>query len=118
MKGGAPFTAELCRLDGAAIDEARLATGKMAEHAVQRIRDTAFRVASVERDTLRRRDRRQPGSAPARARGRVCGPCRRAGAACDPASAPPFRLSRTKVSSASTIPASRSGAWRTAARKR
>ena len=54
MKGGAPFTAELCRLDGAAIDEAGLATGKMAEQAVQRIRDTAFRVASVERDTLRR----------------------------------------------------------------
>ncbi len=30
----------------------------------------------------------------------------------------PLRLSRTKVSSTSTIPASRSGVWRTAARKR
>ena len=55
---------------------------------------------------------------PRRARDRVCGPSRRAGAACGPVSASPLRLSRTTVSSASTIPASRSGAWGTAARKR
>ena len=47
--------------------------------------------------------------------GRVCGPCRRGLRSSLRSS---LRLSRTKVSSAPTIPASRSGAWRTAARKR
>ena len=53
-QGGAAFTTELCRLDGAAIDEASLATGKMADEVARRIRETAFTVASAERDTLRR----------------------------------------------------------------
>ncbi len=59
----------------------------------------------------------RPGSAPACARPRLRAlPPRRRGLRSSFRA--PLRLSRTKLSSASTIPASRSGAWRTAARKR
>ena len=53
-KDGAPFRAELRRLDGTGVDETGLATGGMAELAANRIRESAFTVSSVERDTLRR----------------------------------------------------------------
>ena len=52
---GVPFPATLCRLDGMEIGEAGLATGTIAEYAANRIRESAFTVSSVERDTLRRR---------------------------------------------------------------
>ena len=51
---GAPFPATLCRLDGDGIDDAGLASERMAKHAVERIRAGTFAVSSVERDTLRR----------------------------------------------------------------
>ena len=64
---------------------------------------------------LVRRGRRRPGSAPARARGRASWRLAHAPAqACAPASAPPSGSQGRCVSSASTIPASRSGAWRSA----
>ena len=52
---GVPFPATLCRIDGMEIGEAGLATGTIAEYAANRIRESAFTVSSVERDTLRRR---------------------------------------------------------------
>ena len=51
---GAPFPATLCRLDGDGIDDAGLASERMAKDAVERIRAGTFAVSSVERDTLRR----------------------------------------------------------------
>ena len=51
---GAPFPATLCRLDGDGIDDAGLASERMAKHAVERIRAGTFAVSSVERGTLRR----------------------------------------------------------------
>ena len=51
---GAPFPATLCRLDGDGIDDAGLASERMAKDAVERIRAGTFAVLSVERDTLRR----------------------------------------------------------------
>ena len=54
QKEGLAFTAALARLDGAAIGDAGLAAGTIAEDAATRIRDAAFTVSSVERDTLRR----------------------------------------------------------------
>ena len=53
-KAGLAFKAALCRLDGTEIDDAGLASGRTAEDAAKRIRESAFTVASVERDTLRR----------------------------------------------------------------
>ena len=51
---GAPFPATLCGLDGDGIDDAGLASERMAKDAVERIRAGTFAVLSVERDTLRR----------------------------------------------------------------
>ena len=51
---GAPFPATLCRLDGDGIDDAGLASERMAKDAVERIRAGTFAVSSVERGTLRR----------------------------------------------------------------
>ena len=53
-KAGLAFKAALSRLDGTEIDDAGLASGRTAEDAAKRIRESAFTVASVERDTLRR----------------------------------------------------------------
>ena len=49
--GDARFEVALTRLDGAAVGDAGLETAGTAEDAARRIRDTAFTVASVERDT-------------------------------------------------------------------
>ena len=49
--GDARFEVALTRLDGAAVGDAGLATAGAAEDAARRIRDAAFTVASVERDT-------------------------------------------------------------------
>ena len=49
--GDARFEVALARLDGAAVGDAGLATAGTAEDAARRIRDSAFTVASVERDT-------------------------------------------------------------------
>ena len=52
--GGAAFGAVLSRLDGAEIGAAGLAAQPLAEDAAARIGAARFRVATVERDTLRR----------------------------------------------------------------
>ena len=52
--GDARFEVALTRLDGAAVGDAGLATAGTAEDAARRIRDAAFTVASVERDTRAR----------------------------------------------------------------
>ena len=49
--GDARFEVAFTRLDGAAVGDAGLATAGTAENAARRIRDTAFTVVSVERDT-------------------------------------------------------------------
>ena len=51
---GAPFPATLCRMDGDGIDDAGLASERMAKDAVERIRAGTFAVSWLERDTLRR----------------------------------------------------------------
>ena len=52
--GGEPFAAVLCRLDGAEVGEAGLASEHAAREAAARIEQAPFHVASVERDMLRR----------------------------------------------------------------
>ena len=52
--GGAPFSAALCRLDGAQVGDAGLAPERAAREAAARIARGRLEVASVERDTLRR----------------------------------------------------------------
>ena len=53
-EGGGSFTARLGGLDGEALHRHALGTGKRAEEAARRIREGAFRVAALVRDTLRR----------------------------------------------------------------
>ena len=52
--GGAPFAAALCRLGGAEVAEAGLASERTAREAAARIARARLEVASVTRDTLRR----------------------------------------------------------------
>ena len=51
---GGRFTARLSGLDGGELDRHAIETGTIAEEAARRIREGAFRVAKLERDTLRR----------------------------------------------------------------
>ncbi len=51
---GGSFTARLAGLDGEALGRHALGTGKSAEEAARRIREGVFRVAKLERDTVRR----------------------------------------------------------------
>jgi len=51
---GGSFTARLVALDGRPLDRFALGTGRRAEAAARRIRESVFRVARLERDTVRR----------------------------------------------------------------
>ena len=51
---GGSFTARLAALDGGDLDRFALGTGTRAEEAARRIREGAFRVAKLERGTVRR----------------------------------------------------------------
>ena len=51
---GGSFTARLVALDGKPLDRFALGTGRRAEAAARRIREGVFRVAKIERDTVRR----------------------------------------------------------------
>ena len=53
-EGGGSFTARLSGLDGEELDRFALGTGARAEEAARRIREGAFEVAKLERDTVRR----------------------------------------------------------------
>ena len=52
--GGGSFTARLSALDGAELDRLALGTAKSADAAARRVREGVFRVAKLERDTMRR----------------------------------------------------------------